>query len=312
MRSRWAATRIPTSDGRRARALPAAAFALALVIGMSVRAHAQVGGRNFIEPLITEDPNPTNELELQPQWLSGTQNSDTSFEFSLEKTLSPNVSIQVAGFLNSPSRLRFRTMTGLGNIDILGKWAFYTSDEHVMRLAIGPDIFVPTGNLRAGAESHPRGGPILMGEKGLDDLPKRGALGYLRGFSFLTDAAYLPSWGGRQSDITFADLCTAYSLSYAMPSGRKGPAMDIVRNLVPTVEFDYTQVIKGRDTATPLDLRVTPALSYQTDAYQLTIGGQFAISPTARGQARDGIIVLVDVTLDQVFQPFGWMPLGWP
>jgi hypothetical protein len=311
MRSRWAATRIPTSERLRAGALPIS-LALALIVASAAAAHAQVGGRNFVEPLMTEDPNPSNEMELQPEWLSGSQSSDASFEFSLEKTLSPNLSVEVAGFINSPSHLRLRSSsTGFGNINLIGKWAFYASQEHVMRFAIGPDIFLPTGSLSAGAESHPRGGPLLMAEKGMDDLPRRGAFGYLRGLSFLADAGYLPSWSGGQSDVMFGDLCTAYSLSYAVASAKRSGVRAALENLVPFLEFDYVQTIKGRGSTGP-DLRLTPALAYQRDAYHLTVGGQFAISAAARGQDRDGIIVLIDITLDQVFPWFGWTPLGWP
>ena len=40
----------------------------AILIAIPLIAMAQVGNRNFFEPLITADPNPGNTLDIIPQW----------------------------------------------------------------------------------------------------------------------------------------------------------------------------------------------------------------------------------------------------
>jgi hypothetical protein len=66
-------------------------------------ARAQVGKRNYIEPLIADDPNPGNELDLIPSWVAIAEGSNFSFNFSLEKTLSENFSLELGNAWNDPS-----------------------------------------------------------------------------------------------------------------------------------------------------------------------------------------------------------------
>lgn len=46
-----------------------AARILLIVMALPIAVQAQVGDRDFIDPLITEDANPSNELDLVPQWI---------------------------------------------------------------------------------------------------------------------------------------------------------------------------------------------------------------------------------------------------
>ena len=66
---------------------------IALVVLLAVRAsaayaHGVVGDYVFLEPLITEDPTPANELDiLQPSWVKSSDANDYSIGFSGEKVL---------------------------------------------------------------------------------------------------------------------------------------------------------------------------------------------------------------------------------
>jgi hypothetical protein len=74
-------------------------FAAALAVAglcMPTRAIAQVGKRDFISPLITEDANPSNDFDLEPEWYSTARGSTFSAGFSFEKLLSNNFSIDVS------------------------------------------------------------------------------------------------------------------------------------------------------------------------------------------------------------------------
>ncbi len=51
-------------------------------------AHGVVGDYVFLEPLITEDPTPANELDiLSPSWVRSSDANDYSIGFSGEKVL---------------------------------------------------------------------------------------------------------------------------------------------------------------------------------------------------------------------------------
>jgi len=53
-----------------------------------VSAHGVVGDYVFLEPLITQDPTPANELDiLQPSWVRSSDANTYSIGFSMEKVL---------------------------------------------------------------------------------------------------------------------------------------------------------------------------------------------------------------------------------
>jgi len=66
-------------------------------------AHAQVGKRNFFEPLVAQDPNPSNELDLLPEWLNLAHGDLYTLTFSLEKQLRSDFSVEIANAWADPS-----------------------------------------------------------------------------------------------------------------------------------------------------------------------------------------------------------------
>jgi len=286
-----------------------AAIVLTVIVGAS-RAQAQVGQRNFIEPLVTEDSDPSNELELQPQWYKSRTGNTYSVLFSQEKTLSENLSLEIGDQFNQVSPRKGGDARGLGALELLPKWTFFTSVEHELRFAVGGNFFVPVGDLDAGAPSHTRGAPMLMYEKGMGDLPNRGVMLYLRPFAFLGDFAYLPTWGGPENGQFLADFCLSYQFYYLRDSGVALPLSSFMSRLGPFVEFDWQQIAVGQRFNTPPDFRVTPALAYDTGWSQLTIGTQVALSHQASQNDQAAVIFLLDVYMDQLFpRVFNWTPL---
>ncbi|MHB8383772.1 MAG: hypothetical protein ACYDC3_15695 [Candidatus Binataceae bacterium] len=293
----------------RAHRLCAAIFMIVLCAAGAARsAHAQVGSRSFISPLVTEDPNPSNELDLLPGWTRGENGDNFSFSFDLEKKLSQNTSIEFSDAINDPLSRRLRTTTGVSNLEVLAKWAFFKSDEHETRIAIGADVFLPTGQIAAGADGHPRGGPLLMFAKGMGDLSSEGPLFYLRPFAIQADAGYLPTWSGYESDIAQADATLSYSMPYLSASGARVGRIPIVSGLVPFIEFNYDQIIDGRSDKTPPEFLITPALAYQSQKYQLTVGGQFGLNGYAHSQEKSAVVGMVIFYLPQIFPAVRWTP----
>jgi hypothetical protein len=278
------------------------AMAAVLAAVMSAQsAHAQVGKRNFLEPIITEDPNPSNELELQPGWYQAAGSSNFQFAFSIEKTVTDNFSIEIGDALNRLSSQHEESISGMSDLQILPKWAVYTSVEHEMRLALGGEIFPATGEVKVGAYSHTRAGPMLMFAKGAGDLPEHSGWSYFRPFSLQADGGYLPTWSGPQSGLFFADACLGYQFYYLIDEGISLPISAVLRGVAPFVEFDYQQVGVGKRFGTPPDWRVTPAIGWGNDTYQLTLGAQVGINPTGNANARGAIIALLDVQMDRLW-----------
>lgn len=309
MRLKWAATRIRTCERSLLPARAATAVAIAVWLAFAAGpARAQVGARTFIDTLVTQDPNPSNELDLLPGWTRGGEQAGFSFSFQLEKKLSQNTSIQLSDAISDPTSRRLRATTGLANLEVLAKWAFYKSDEHELRIAIGPDVFLPTGEIAAGADGHPRGGPMLMFAKGMGDLPSRGPLFYLRPFAIQADAAYLPTWSGYESDVAQADVALSYSMPYLAASGDSVARVPIVSNLIPFVEFNYDQIIDGRSNTTPPEFLVTPALAYQTISYQFTVGGQFGLNGYAHRDEKSAVVGMLSLYLAHIIPATRWTP----
>lgn len=305
MRLRWEATPIRIRNWPLAAACAIACAAL----GVASIAHAQVGKRYFIEPIVTEDADPSNELELQPGWNKTRTANIYSFEFSQEKRLSQNVSVEIGDVINQVSPRHGSDARGLGALELLPKWAFFTSVEHEMRFAIGGNFFVPVGDLDAGAPSHTRGGPMLMYEKGMGDLPNEGFALYLRPFAFLGDFAYLPTWGGPENGQFIADFCLSYQFYYLRDSGVALPFASFLSRLSPFAEFNWQQIAVGKRFNTPPDLRITPALAYGMDLCQLTIGTQIALTHEASLNNQAAVIFLLDVYMGKVWPSlFHWTP----
>ncbi|MGO9452854.1 MAG: hypothetical protein ACLQDV_17735 [Candidatus Binataceae bacterium] len=67
---------------------------------------AQVGARNFYDPLVTYDANPSNELTLDPGWVRTASGDQAAFSFSLEKEITNNLSVMMGESLSDVTRRR--------------------------------------------------------------------------------------------------------------------------------------------------------------------------------------------------------------
>jgi hypothetical protein len=268
-------------------------------------AYSQVGKRNFYDPMIAVDPNPSNELELDPGWFKESGKSAATFSFSLEKQLSDTISLQVGDAINDLSKRRLHSSTGVDNVEILLMWAFYTSVEHEFRLGLAFDTFLPTGDVGSGAESHARGGPILSFARGLGDLPDRDLFRFVRPFAIQGDLDYLPAWSGHDSQLVEFNIALSYQAYYLTDSGITLPFEEYTKNLVPFTEFNYQQVAFGRFNSTPPDWRITPGLAYLTQYYQLAAGTQLALNHAASPQDNSAVLFQLSIYYDQIWPVTG-------
>lgn len=302
-------------------------YVLLIVFVLPAVARAQVGKRNFIEPLIVDDPDPSNALDLIPDWVAIAEGSNFSFNFTLEKKLSQNFSLELGNAWNDPScnpdficlgagssrrgrsrnqqansnNLSQQLLTGFDDLEILPKYAFYRSDEHEMRLAIGLDTFLPIGNKTAGGTTHASAGPIFMFAKGLGDIPNLGFEKYLRPLAIQGELAYLIKVSGQQNDDAIADWDISYELSYLTDNVHDFGLPAIINNLAPFAEFSYEQIVNGPQGGTQPNLVVLPGLAYVTQTYQVSLATEFAVNEATIFNCHAAVFGMLSLTLDQLF-----------
>jgi hypothetical protein len=339
----------PTNDDLKQRAArlalaPAAVALCAILLNLAAApVHAQVGNRNFIEPMIVQDPNPSNSLDLLPQWIRYAHGETYGLPFSLEKQLSKDFSIQVGSSWEDPAcatgfecdgivperrgRVRSRNsrrrrhrkkeksaktksvsddvLSGFSDLEILTKYAFFASDEHETRLAIGSDTFLPSGNPTAGGETHTYMGPIFMFAKGFGDIPNQGFAKYLRPFAIQGDVEYLWKTGGTEQEDLIADGDLSYSLQYLNDYVTNLNLQRQVRNLVPFAEFTYEQIVEAHGPGTTPDVAVLPGVAYMTNAWQVSAATAFPLNRGTVQFDHAAAIFLLSLTLDQIFRAAG-------
>lgn len=196
-------------------------FVMAIVVVLVSCAFAGSQKRDFPEVLVTEDATPDNTFEIGPGWNREHNASDFNFEASIEKKLSENTSVEVTMAYDSITRSVEHSSQGFDNLEILGKWALFRSQEHEAIVTAAAQAFPSTGDPAKGAETHTRAGPVLLWEKGLGDLPDDGPLHYIRPFALLNELSYLPTWGGPESGEFVCNFALQYPLQYLADSGER-------------------------------------------------------------------------------------------
>ena len=275
-------------------------------------AHGVVGDYVFLEPLITQDPAPANELDiLAPSWNRSSGANTYSIGSSVEKVLwlddkhMPRFSIGGGSGWVHQSPFQEPSVQGFDGVTMFAKWAFFYSKEHEFLTSIGMQIQLPTGNTGIQSSSHTSLGPTFLWEKGLGDLPNAPVLKYLRPFGIQTDFGYVPAIGGPTHHHMFADATIEYSLPYLSNNvqdiGLKWP----LRNMFLFNEINYDQVITGPSGQTFPALLATPGIAYISYHFEVSLGTQFALNNAARPGTHAAVLGLLDIFYDSFFPKWG-------
>jgi hypothetical protein len=305
------------------RRICALALATAIAFPAVASAHGTVGDYTFLEPIVAEDANPKNELDiLRPGHVWTASGRQFTLGFSLEKTLvaapeayangAPGgglVSILIGSSRNYLSPSPGTHLSGFDDLEVLAKWAFLTIPEHEFRLSIGAKFVLPTGNPSVEGQNHTQLGPEFLWAKGWGDLPNRGLVKYLRPFGFQGDFGYVPALGGSTFHEMFADNMVEYSLPYLSNNvkdiGLKWP----LRNIYLFTEFNYNQLITGPSGTTFPKVLVTPGIAFMNYYVQLSVATQFALNSAAVSDNHAAVLGLFDVFIDDVFPWTNWTPM---
>jgi hypothetical protein len=291
---------------------PMSLFLLIVSYGGVASAHGVVGDYVFLEPLITQDPTPANELDiLQPSWVRSSDANTYSIAFSMEKVLyldgeyMPRFSIGGGSNWNHISPFHDRATEGFGDLTLFGKFAFFYSLKHEFLMSIGAQLQLPTGNNDIEPQNHTSLGPLFLWEKGMGDLPNQTVLKYFRPFGVQSDFGYVPALGGHTSHHMFADAVIEYSLPYLSNNVRDIGLKWPLRNLFLFNEINYDQLITGPPGQTFPTILATPGIAYVSYHFELALGTQFALNNASVPGTHAAVLGLLDIFYDSIFPRFG-------
>lgn len=288
-------------------------------------AHGIVGKRLFIEPLVTEDANPKNELDL-PVWevLQTTDGHTIAFNYSVEKKLMPRFSVSFDNSIVSFTPNGQSSIVGFGNIGFGAKYAVYRNAAHEFILSSAFHVEAPTGDPRIGADSSTTLTPELLYAKGFGDLPSSGVLKWLTPIALQGDFTLdFPIRGASKSapaKVPHADLVVEYSLpylntfvrhadaGYSLEDGniREGHSLRaIAGNLFPFTEFNFSWVQSSAGNGLRPQGFIRSGMVYIGHYFEVGAAAEF---PANQFTGRSvGAIGIFDLFIDDVFPKLGWM-----
>jgi hypothetical protein len=289
-----------------------ALIVFSLGYALPAHAHGVVGDYVFLEPLITIDPTPANELDIvQPSWVKSSDSNTYTLASDVEKVLwtdddyMPRVSMGGGSAWHYVSPYHGPRQDGFDDLTLFGKYAFFYSLKHEFLTAILLQVQLPTGNTPVEEQSHTSIGPVFLWEKALGDLPDLPVLKYLRPLGFQSDFGYLPAIGGHTSHDMFSDLVIEYSLPYLSNNvqdiGLKWP----LRNMFVYNEFNYNQLITGPSGQTFPSILATPGIAYVSYHFEIALGTQLALNNASRAGNHAAILGLLDIFYDSIFPKAG-------
>ena len=292
---------------------------LVLSAATPVLAHGIAGNRFFPATLVVEDPFAADEAALptisthkEPSEGDEPRTRETEIEVEGAKVVAPHFAVSVGeSYAMRNADGPGGTASGFGNLELGAKYQFLTSEAHEAVAALNLEFSIGgTGARQVEAEAFTRFEPSILFGKGFGDLPD--SLRFLRpiavtgsvGMSVPFDqdsTVYegdppVPDTVRNHDSLTYG-LTLQYSLAYLQANVKDVGLGDIVRRLVPIIEFAGETPFDGgggeRTTAT-----VNPGLLWTGNKIQL---GVEAICPINAASGADiGVIAQLHLYLDDI------------
>jgi hypothetical protein len=139
-------------------------------------------------------------------------------------------------------------------------------------------------------------------------FPIRRHFNYFRPFAIQAEVGYAARVQGPANSDTFANLELEYSLQYlnrfVEPTDLRQPLLD----LVPYVQFNYSQAFIASRLTTSPDFRLTPGIAYLGDTFEISLGPQIALNGARQSGDRVAVLGLLEIFYDEIFPALGWNP----
>jgi hypothetical protein len=268
----------------------------------SGHAHGVVGDRIFLSPIVGNDAFPDNALDFEVR----RSNYGFSLVGTIEKQLGNYSSLLItAGWSDVEPK---PAATGASDLSIYLRQLALLSVAHEFALTVSPFLVVPTGDRRIADQGYTHlGAEVLLG-KGMGDLPDFPPWKYLRPIAIQAEVGYAGRIQGPANSDDFANLEVEYSLRYldrfVEPVGIRRPLLQ----LVPYVQFNYSQAFIASRLTTSPDFRLVPGIAYMGNMFEISLAPQIAINGAHASADRVAILGLVEIFYDEIFPRLGWKP----
>jgi len=280
------------------------------IAGGRAHAHGVVGQRSFIEPFITEDVNPKNELVIaRPEWDHARDGRTLSFGFGLEKKISDRFSLTLdSSWLDiTPKPAAEPHASGFDNLGVTLKYAFFIDPVHEAIASIALESTAPTGTEKVGAEQNASFKPFLLYGKGLNELPD--ALEYLRPFGVQGDAGFEIAIDRARTTTLAHNVAIEYSIPYLQQAVHDFGLAWPLSNFIGDTEFNFEHGVNGEEQGRS-KVFVTPGFVYMDRWVELGVAGRFPLNQAANDELDWGVIFIVDLFIDDILPWTRWQPIG--
>lgn len=290
----------------------ACAMLLCLLVSRPALPHGTVGNRFLPTTLAVEDPFAQDELsfvfgsirERGNEEAPSARENELAVEYG--KRITPNFALSLEGaYVNlnpngEPSR------DGFSNLEIAGKWQFFTDAAHetVLSLGLGAEIG-DTGNEDAEAEDFSLISPAFFFAKGFGDLGESSSLlrplAITGAFSadFPTESKSIIEDEIERNPVTLNwGLAFLYDLHYLQTRVRDVGLEGFAGRLVPTVEVGLNTCL-NRGCGSQTSGTVNPGLIYVGRHMQFGLEAQI---PVNNRSGKDiGVLFQIHFFLDDLF-----------
>ena len=273
-------TAFPQRAGRRnsrCRAAAAAAISLILVavapLGSGALAYTSAGDRLFPATILLPQISPgdefyTNIMDMPLEGGGiGTPNHQTNFNAVFAKTITDRLGVFVEETYTRLGTVGAGTLSGWQNFDMSLKYLTVLDLPHEFLFTIAVDReFGDTGAKRVGASPSGATTPQLFFGKGMGDLD----IGYLRPVALTGFAGYQAADSRPRPDAAVGGLVLEYSIPYLQSKVESFDLPELVRNLTPMTEFQFSTPA-GRSFGTRTTALFAPGVSYAGEGWELAI-----------------------------------------
>jgi hypothetical protein len=297
-----------------------ACFLVLVAWGGDAFAHGFAGKRFFPATLAIDDPFVADELSLPTvSYVKSADGSkETDFEFEFSKRITANFGVSLKETLVRLIPKGDTPRMGFGNLEVGGKYQFFTSAPHETILSLGLDAELGgTGRKAVGADSFTTFTPALFYGKGFGDLPE--SVAFLKPLAVTgVLGVALPT---RAKNVTITDddvdiernphiLQWGFALEYSLPylqSYVKDVGLPAPFNrMIPVVELSFQTPLDrgqgGKTTGT-----VNPGILWAGQFIQLSVEAMLPIN--ARSGKTVGVIAQLHFYLDDLFPKLFGKPL---
>ena len=275
----------------------------AAILPFPAMAHGVAGNRVFPATIATDDPAASSEISLptvdwyhNPRNDDGSITSETDIGGELDVLVLPNFALGIAPTWTSQTTKRETGNYGFQNLEVSGKYQFYTDDEHEIIMSAGLVAEVGgTGASRVGSDASSTITPTFYFGKGMGDLPESMAL--LRPFAITGTIGFAVPQSRTDSDVFQPGLAVEYSMPYLKTAVKDYGLPTFINHLVPVVEVPLNYGVDQGNHS--VGGTINPGVIYLADTWQFGIEAMAPI--TSSDQHNVGVIGQFHIFLDDLF-----------